>query len=93
MALTEPGSYKRMLRPNMDHDRWWLGEWPDADRGPIDDPQLRRYLGERRSREIAAWAREQIIDFYRVAGEGQGKRTPRVRREGADGPPAARAPR
>ncbi len=73
MALTEPGSYKRMLRPNMDHDRWWLGEWPDADRGPIDDPLLRRYLGERRSREIAAWAREQIIDFYRVVAEGQGK--------------------
>ena len=73
MALTEPGSYKRILRPNMDHDRWWLGEWPDADRGPIEDPLLRRYLGERRSREIAAWAREQIIDFYRVAAEGQGK--------------------
>ncbi len=73
MALTEPGSYKRMLRPNMDHDRWWLGEWPDADRGPIEDPLLRRYLGERRSREIAAWAREQIIDFYRVVAEGQGK--------------------
>ena len=73
MALTEPGSYKRILRPNMDHDRWWLGEWPDADRGPIEDPLLRRYLGERRSREIAAWAREQIIDFYGVAAEGQGK--------------------
>src|SRR5262249_53666331 len=43
MALTEPGSYKRMLRPNMDHDRWWLGEWADADRGPIEDPLLRRY--------------------------------------------------
>jgi glycosyltransferase involved in cell wall biosynthesis len=73
MALTEPRSYKRMLRPNMDHDRWWLGEWPDADRGPIEDPLLRRYLGDRRSREIAAWAREQIIDFYRVLAEGQGK--------------------
>jgi hypothetical protein len=73
MALTEPASYKRMLRPNMDHDRWWLGEWPDADRGPIDDPLLRRYLGERRSRDIAAWAREQITDFYRVVAEGQGK--------------------
>ena len=73
MALTEPGSYKRMLRPNMDHDRWWLGEWADADRGPIEDPLLRRYLGEERSREIAAWARAQIIDFYRVVAEGQGK--------------------
>ena len=73
MALTEPGSYKRMLRPNMDHDRWWLGEWPDADRDPIDDPLLRRYLGEHRSTEIAAWAREQIIDFYRVVADGQGK--------------------
>ena len=73
MALTEPGSYKRMLRPNMDHDRWWLGEWPDADRDPIDDPLLRRYLGEHRSTEIAAWAREQIIDFYRVVADGQEK--------------------
>jgi glycosyltransferase involved in cell wall biosynthesis len=73
MALTEPGSYKRILRPNMDHDRWWLGEWTDADRGPIEDPLMRRYLGERRSREIAAWAREQIVDFYRVVAEGQGK--------------------
>jgi D-inositol-3-phosphate glycosyltransferase len=73
MALTEPGSYKRILRPSMDHERWWLGEWPDADRGPIDDDDIRRYLGQHRSREIAAWARDQIVDFYEVVGAKQAK--------------------
>ena len=94
MALTEPGSYKRMMRPNMDHDRWWLGEWPDADRDPIDDPLLRRYLGEpplEGDRGVGPRTDHRLLPGGR-RGAGEGGRR-RVRREGADGPPAARAPR
>jgi glycosyltransferase involved in cell wall biosynthesis len=57
----------------MDRDRWWLGEWEDADRGPIENDEIRDYLGYRRSLELAAWARDQITEFYAVVGEQEGK--------------------
>jgi len=73
-ALSEPGSYKRVLRTSVDRDHWWLGEWPEAARQPIRDEWTRRFLGRDRSFALAAHVRDQIEEFYRGVAEQQGKR-------------------
>jgi D-inositol-3-phosphate glycosyltransferase len=72
-ALSEPGSYKRVLRTNLERDHWWLGEWPEAARQPIRDEWTRRFLGRDRTLALARHAREQIEDFYRGVADQQGK--------------------
>lgn len=72
-ALSEPGSYKRMLRPHLGRERWWLGEWPEAGRQPVHDEWARGFLGRDRTLALAAHVREQIDGFYRGLAEQQGK--------------------
>ena len=72
-ALSEPGSYKRVLRTNVDRDHWWLGEWPEAGRQPIRDEWTRRFLGRDRTLALAGHAHDQIEDFYRGVAAEQGK--------------------
>ncbi len=73
VALSEPGSYKRVLRTNIDRDHWWLGEWPEAGRQPIRDEWTRRFLGSDRTLALARHVREQIESFYRGVAGQQGK--------------------
>ena len=77
-ALSEPGSYKRVLRTSVDRDHWWLGEWPEAGRQPIRDEWTQRYLGRDRTVALAKHAREQIEDFYRGVAGQQGKQRAEV---------------
>ena len=73
VALSEPGSYKRVLRTNIDRDHWWLGEWPEAGRQPIRDEWTRRFLGSDRTLALARHVRDQIESFYRGVADQQGK--------------------
>lgn len=72
-ALAEPASYMRCLRPRMQYDNWWLGDWPEASKGVIRDEVIGRFLGQESVERFADLARERVEAFYRVVAEQQGK--------------------
>lgn len=77
VALSEPGSFKRTLRTQMDRPRWWLGEWSQASRDAFPDPSVERLLGRGQVLRTARFAAEQPQRFYRGLAREHGKRDPR----------------
>jgi len=73
-SLAEPASYLQSLRPRMENPHWFLGGWPKAARAQLNDPEMARFLGRDAVERFAAFARERVEAFYRLAARQQKKR-------------------
>jgi hypothetical protein len=72
-TLVEPGSYRRILRTQMERPGWWRGEWPEASRDRIEDKAVERFLAADQALRSINWARAQTQLFYEAVAAGQGK--------------------
>ena len=76
-ALSDPASYKQSLQPNFGRgQRWWLGDWPEASRAPLNDGLAEGLLGRETPEALVELARQRVQAFYDSVAHHQGKHAP-----------------